>query len=109
MHLPQSLPPLDLQRLEHLCRVLDSAAAELSATRTALRARAADLHWHSGAARAFQAVLHDLLGQLGRSGSGIAELSGVVRTHRARAAVRAAAAGRLARSVLEVTERAVRP
>jgi hypothetical protein len=108
MHLPQPLPLLDLDRLEHLSRDLDRAAAELLSVRSALRSRAAGLQWHSGGARAFQAVLHDLLGQLSRSGSRLTELAAAVRAHRHRAAGRAATVARLAHSALDTVERAAR-
>ena len=109
MHLPQPLPLLDLDRLEHLSRELDRAAAELLGLRSALRSRAAGLQWHSGAARACQAVLHDLLGQLGRSGARLADLAAMVRAHRLRAAGRAGVVARLAHSALDTLDRAVRP
>ena len=108
MHLPQPLPLLDLDRLEHLSRELDRAAAELLSLRSALRARAAGLQWHSGAARACQGVLHDLFGQLGQSGARLADLAAMVRTHQRRAAGRAAALARLAHSALDTVDRAVR-
>ncbi len=69
MHLPTPLPLLDPDRLDRLSRELADAAGELAGLRSALRARAGDLHWHSPAARAFAAVLHELLGQLGQSGT----------------------------------------
>ena len=108
MHLPGPFPPPDLDRLEHLSRDLDRAAAELLGVRSALRSRAAGLQWHSGAARAFQAVLQELLGQLGRSGSRLTELAAGVRAHRHRATDRAAMVGRLAHSALDTVERAIR-
>jgi hypothetical protein len=108
MHSFGPFPLPDLDRLEHLSRALDDAAAELVAVRSALRSRAGELHWHSGGARAFQAVLQDLLGQLGRSGSRLTELAAAVRTHRQRAAGRAATASRLAHSALDTVERVVR-
>jgi hypothetical protein len=108
MHLPGPFPLPDLDRLEHLSRDLDRAAAELMSVRSALRSRAVGLHWHSAGARAFQAVLQELLGQLGRSGSRLAELAATVRAHRQRAAGRAATASRLAHSALDTVDRAVR-
>jgi hypothetical protein len=109
MHLPQPFPLLDLDRLEHLSRDLDRAASELLSVRSALRSRAAaGLQWHSGGARAFQAVLHDLLGQVSRSGSRLTELAAAIRAHRHRAAGRAATVARLAHSALDTVERAAR-
>jgi hypothetical protein len=105
MHLPGPFPLPDLDRLDQLGRDLDGAAAELISVRSALRSRAAGLHWHSDAGRAFQAVLHELLGQLGRSGSRLAELAAAIRAHRQRAASRAAT---VAHSALGTVERAVR-
>lgn len=108
MHLPQPLPLLDLDRLEHLSRELDRAAAELLSLRSTLRSRAAGLQWHSSAARACHGVLHDLLGQLGRSGVRLGDLAAMVRTHQRRAAGRAAVLARLAHSALDTVDRAVR-
>jgi len=108
MHLPQPLPLLDLERLEHLSRELDRAAAELLGLRSALRFRAAGLRWHSGAARACQAVLLDLLGQLGRSGARLADLAAMTRAHGRRAAGRVGAVARLAHSTLDTLDRVVR-
>ena len=108
MHLPDPFSLPDLDRLDHLSSDLDGAAAELMSVRSALRSRAAGLHWHSDGARAFQAVLHELLGQLGRTGSRLTELAAAIRTHRQRAAGRAAAVARLAHSALDTVERAVR-
>ncbi|HEX8305925.1 MAG TPA: hypothetical protein VF612_13695 [Jatrophihabitans sp.] len=108
MHLPAPIPLPDLDRLDQLSRELESAAAELIGARSALRSRAEGLHWHSDGARAFQAVLHELLGQLGRSGSRLAELAAAVRAHRQRAAGHAAAVARLAHSALGSVDRAVR-
>ncbi|HEX8096239.1 hypothetical protein [Jatrophihabitans sp.] len=107
MH-PYPLPLLDLDRLEQLSRDLDRAAEELLSVRSALRSRAAGLQWHSEGARAFQAVLHDLLGQLGRSGSRFTGLAAALRAHRHRAAGRAATAARLAHSALDAVERMAR-
>lgn len=108
MRLPEPFQLLDLDHLDHLSRELAGAAGELSGLRSALRSRAAALQWHSGAAQAFQAVLHELLGQLAQSGSRLAELSAAVTAHRGRAAHRAASLGRLGHRSLELLERAVR-
>ncbi|MDQ1722898.1 MAG: hypothetical protein QOI26_2632 [Pseudonocardiales bacterium] len=108
MHLGEPFQLLDPARLDYLSRELAGAAGELTGVRSTLRSRATGLHWQSGAARAFQAVLHDLLGQLGQSGSRLSELSAAVRAHRQRAAERASSVGRLAHSALDVVERAVR-
>lgn len=99
---------VELDRLAHLGHEVDAAAAELAGLRSALRSRAAALGWHSGAAQAFQAVLLELLGQLGRSGSRLTELAAAIRQHRQRAAGRAAMVARLAHSALDTAERAVR-
>jgi hypothetical protein len=108
MHLGTPLQLLDLDRLDHLSRELAGAAAELTRSRTALRTRATGLQWHSAGATAFQAVLHDVLGQLGHCGSRLIELSAAVRAHRQRAAGRAATVARLAHSALGTVERVVR-
>lgn len=108
MHLGEPVQLLDLDRLEHLSRALAGAADELAGLRSALQSRAAGLQWHSGAARAFQAVLHELLGQLGQSGSRLTELSAEVRAHHRRAAERAASAAHLAHACLDLIGRAVR-
>jgi hypothetical protein len=108
MHLPHPLSLLDLDRLDQLSHDLDRAAAELLSLRSGLRSRAAALQWHSGGARAFQSVLHDLLGQVSRSGSRLTELAAAVRAHRHRAAGRAASVARLAHSALDTVERAAR-
>lgn len=108
MHLPTSLPLLDPDRLDRLSHELADAAGELAGLRSALRSRARDLHWHSPGARAFTAVLHELLDQLGQSATRLAELADAVRAHRQRAADRAATLARAAQRGLEVLERAVR-
>ncbi|HEX8078828.1 MAG TPA: hypothetical protein VF557_01320 [Jatrophihabitans sp.] len=108
MHPGRAVQLLDLGRLEHLSRELAGAADELAGVRSTLRARAAGLGWHSGAARAFQAVLHELLGQLGQSGSRLTELSAAVRAHQQRAAGRAASVAQLAHASLDLVERVVR-
>ncbi|MEO6501819.1 MAG: hypothetical protein ABIQ09_07885 [Jatrophihabitantaceae bacterium] len=111
MHLAEPFQPfqlLDPDRLERLSRELAGAAEELAGLRSALQSRAAGLRWHSGAARAFQAVLHELLGQLGQSGSRLSELSAAVQAHRRRAADRAASVARLAHASLDIVGRAVR-
>ncbi|HEV2885646.1 MAG TPA: hypothetical protein VGX49_01935 [Jatrophihabitans sp.] len=108
MYLPAPFQLLELHRLEHLSRELAGVAGELGGLCPALRSRAADLPWHSAGARAFQAVLHELLGQLGQSGMRLAELSAAVRAHRQRATDRAAAMGRVAHTALDAVERAVR-
>ncbi|MEO7260321.1 MAG: hypothetical protein ABI047_03540 [Jatrophihabitantaceae bacterium] len=107
MHLGKPFQLLDSDRLTDLSRQLASAGGELTGLRSALQSRAAGLQWHSGAARAFQSVLHELLGQVGQSGSRLTELSAAVGAHRQRAAGRAASLARLAHSSLEVLERAV--
>lgn len=108
MHPAKAVHLLDLGRLEQLSRELAGAADELAVVRSALQARAAGLRWHSGAARAFQAVLHELLGQLGQSGSRLSELCGAVRAHQQRAAGRAASVAQLGSASLDLIERAVR-
>jgi len=98
-------------QLDALSRALAEAADDLAGRRSALRLRAAALRWHSPAARAFAAALHDLLGQLGQSSSRLAELSTAVRSHRQRAADRAGAVTRLAHAggdrILAAVERMV--
>jgi hypothetical protein len=108
MQLPVPFSLLDASRLDALSRELAEAAAELAGRRSELRSRAAELAWHSPAARAFAALLHELLGQLGQSSSRLAELSATVRAHRQRAGDRAAALARLAHTGLAAVERVVR-
>ena len=108
MHPGKAVQLLDLGRLEQLSHELAGAADELAGVRSALRAGATGLRWHSGAARAFQAVLHELLGQLGQSGSRLTELSAAVHAHQQRAAGRAASVAQLAHASLDLVERAVR-
>ncbi|HEY0168294.1 MAG TPA: hypothetical protein VGB75_14730 [Jatrophihabitans sp.] len=108
MHLGEPFQLLDLDRLDQLSRELAGRADELAGLRDALRSSAAGLRWHSGAARAFQGVLHELLGQLGQCGSRLAELAAAVRAHRRQAGGRAASGARLAHSGLELLERTVR-
>lgn len=108
MRLSDPLQLVSLDRLDHLSRELAGAAGELSRVRAGLQARAAALPWHSSASRAFQAVLQELLGQLGQSGSRLVELSAALACHRRRAADRAAALGRLGHRSLDLLERAVR-
>lgn len=108
MHLGQPVQLLDLDRLEHLSRALAGAADELAGLRSALQSKATGLQWHSGAAQAFQAVLQELLEQLGQTGSRLTELSGAVGVHQQRAAGRAASGAQLAHACLDLLERAVR-
>lgn len=108
MHPGVAVQLLDLGRLEDLSRQLAAAAAELAGARSTLQAGAAGLQWHSLGARAFQAVLHELLGQLGQSGSRLTELSAAVRVHQQRAADRATSAADLAHASLDLIGRAVR-
>ncbi len=108
MHLPTPLPLLDPDRLDRLSRELAHAAGELAGLRSALWSRAGNLHWHSPGARAFTAVLHELLGQLGHSATRLTELADAVRAHRHRAGSRAATLARVAQHGLEAVERAVR-
>jgi hypothetical protein len=108
MHLPTPLPLVDPDRLDRLSRELADAAGELAELRSALRSRAASMRWHSPGARAFAAVLHELLGQLGQTGTRLAELADAVRAHRHRAGQRAATLGRVTQRGLEAVERAVR-
>lgn len=112
MQLPAPFALLDSGRLDILSRELAEAGAELAARCAALRSRAAELQWHSPAARAFAAVLHELLGQLGQSSSRLAELSAAVRGHRQRAGDRAASLARMAHSggdrIVAAVERVVR-
>ncbi len=108
MPLPAPFALVDPGRLDALSRELAEAATELDRRRSELRARATELSWRSPAARAFAAVLGELLGQLGQSGSRLAELSATVRTHRHRAGDRAAALARIAHAGLAAVERVVR-
>jgi predicted DNA-binding ribbon-helix-helix protein len=111
MHLGDPLHLLDSDRLDRLSRDLATAAAELGGLRSALRCRAAGLHWHSAGSRAFQAGLQELLAQLGHSGSRLGELAGALRVHQNRAAGRAAslgAAAAAARSPRAALERLAR-
>lgn len=100
--------PVQGRHLDALSRALAEAADELAGRRSALGSRAAGLRWHSPAARAFGAVLQELLGQLGHSSSRLAELSAAVRSHRQRAGSvsRLAAAG--SERILATVERMVR-
>lgn len=108
MHPGVAVQLLDLGRLDDLSRQLAGAADELAGLRSTLQDGAASLQWHSGGARAFQAVLHELLGQLGQSGSRLTELSAEVRAHQQRATGRAASAAHLAHASLDLIGRAVR-
>jgi hypothetical protein len=108
MHLGEPFQLLDPERLDQLSRELAGAADELTGLCSALQSRAAGLQWHSGAAGVFQAVLHELLGQLGQTGSRLTELSVAVQVHRRRAAGRAATAARLASAGLDVVARVAR-
>ena len=81
---------------------------DLIALRSALRSRAGALHWHSPGSRSFQAVLHELLSQLGASGSRLTELAAAVRAHRHRAAGRAAELAAAVRSPLVAVEHLAR-
>lgn len=108
MHLPTPLSLLEPDRLDRLSRELADAAGELAGLRSALRSRAGELAWQSPGARAFAAVLHELLGQLGQSAGRLLELADAVRAHRHRAGSRATALARVAHRGVEAVERAVR-
>jgi ABC-type transporter Mla subunit MlaD len=88
----------DRGRIEQLARELSAAGHRVGERRAMLRTSAEQLAWRSSAAGAFEARLAGLLGQLARAESRLDELAGELRAHGERAAHRAEAAGRAARS-----------